>query len=49
MKLGDKDGSGTISSSELFVVLLKYKKYRSDNPNLAKLIQVCDAVSFFLP
>eukprot|EP00285_Hemiselmis_virescens_P011676 CAMPEP_0173391082 /NCGR_PEP_ID=MMETSP1356-20130122/17236_1 /TAXON_ID=77927 ORGANISM="Hemiselmis virescens, Strain PCC157" /NCGR_SAMPLE_ID=MMETSP1356 /ASSEMBLY_ACC=CAM_ASM_000847 /LENGTH=218 /DNA_ID=CAMNT_0014348621 /DNA_START=60 /DNA_END=716 /DNA_ORIENTATION=+ len=38
MKMGDKDGGGTIAFAELYVVLQKYKKYRHDNPDLLKLI-----------
>jgi len=38
MKMGDKDGGGTIAFGELFVVLQKYKKYRNDNPGLIHLI-----------
>mmetsp|Transcript_8642 Transcript_8642/g.20187 ORF Transcript_8642/g.20187 Transcript_8642/m.20187 type:complete len:222 (+) Transcript_8642:46-711(+) len=38
MKMGDKDGGGTIAFGELFVVLQKYKKYRHDNPDLVRLI-----------
>ena len=40
MKMGDKDDSGTIQTAELHVVLLKYKKYRHDNPGLVALIKV---------
>lgn len=40
MKMGDKDGTGTIDTGELHVLLLKYKKYRHDNPAIKSLIQV---------
>lgn len=46
MKMGDKDDTGTIETAELHVVLLKYKKYRSDNPGLVALIAVCPPAGF---